>query len=116
MVLTTSNLTRVLAHLEAAYIFSSLNLTAVSKIFPEQKVNIVAAGGAHGVAEDLGVALALMMSLKGIKLQKGLVQKMITHSLAARHLSDIGYGDDVKFITQVDKYKVVPLYRKGVIA
>jgi 2-phosphosulfolactate phosphatase len=116
MVLTTSNLTRVLAHLEAAYICSSLNLTAVSKIFPEQKVNIVAAGGAHGVAEDLGVALALMMSLKGIKLQKGLVQKMITHSLAARHLSDIGYGDDVKFITQVDKYKVVPLYRKGVIA
>jgi 2-phosphosulfolactate phosphatase len=116
MVLTTSNLTRVLAHLEAAYICSSLNLTAVSKIFPEQKVNIVAAGGAHGVAEDLGVALALMMSLKGTKLQKGLVQKMITHSLAARHLSDIGYGDDVKFITQVDKYKVVPLYRKGVIA
>ncbi len=115
MVLTTSNLTRVLAHLEAAYICSSLNLTAVSKIFPEQKVNIVAAGGAHGVAEDLGVALALMMSLKGIKLQKGLVQKMITHSLAARHLSDIGYGDDVKFITQVDKYKTVPLYRKGVI-
>ena len=115
MVLTTSNLTRVLAHLEAAYICSSLNLTAVSKIFPEQKVNIVAAGGAHGVAEDLGVALALMMSLKGIKLQKGLVQKMITHSLAARHLSDIGYGDDVKFITQVDKYKVVPLYRKGII-
>ena len=115
MVLTTSNLTRVLAHLEAAYICSSLNLTAVSKIFPEQKVNIVAAGGAHGVAEDLGVALALMMSLKGIKLQKGLVQKMIAHSLAARHLSDIGYGDDVKFITQVDKYKVVPLYRKGVI-
>jgi len=110
MVLTTSNLTRVLAHLEAAYICSSLNLTAVSKIFPEQKVNIVAAGGAHGVAEDLGVALALMMSLKGIKLQKGLVQKMIT-----RHLSDIGYGDDVKFITQVDKYKVVPLYRKGII-
>jgi 2-phosphosulfolactate phosphatase len=115
MVLTTSNLTRVLAHLEAAYICSSLNLTAVSKIFPEQKVNIVAAGGAHGVAEDLGVALALMMSLKGTKLQKGLVQKMITHSLAARHLSDIGYGDDVKFITQVDKYKVVPLYRKGII-
>jgi len=115
MVLTTSNLTRVLAHLEAAYICSSLNLTAVSKIFPEQKVNIVAAGGAHGVAEDLGVALALMMSLKGIKLQKGLVQKMITHSLAARHLSDIGYGDDVKFITQVDKYKTVPLYRKGVV-
>ncbi len=115
IVLTTSNLTRVMAHLEAAYICSSLNLTAVSKIFPEQKVNIVAAGGAHGVAEDLGVALALMMSLKGIKLQKGLVQKMITHSLAARHLSDIGYGDDVKFITQVDKYKVVPLYRKGII-
>lgn len=115
MVLTTSNLTRVLAHLENACICSSLNLTAVSKIFPEQKVNIVAAGGTHGVTEDLGVALALMMSLKGIKLQKGLIQKMITHSLAARHLSDIGYGDDVKFITQVDKYKVVPLYRKGVI-
>jgi len=115
MVLTTSNLTRVLAHVEVAYLCSSLNLTAVSRLFQEQKVNIVAVGGPHGVVEDLGIALALMMKLKGIKLQKELIQKMITNSPAARHLTSVGYGDDVKFITSIDKYTVVPLYRKGVI-
>jgi len=115
MVLTTSNLTRILAPLEVAYICSSLNLTATSTLFQGKKVNIVAVGGPHGVVEDLGIALALMMRLKGIKLQKGLIQKMITHSLAARHLTIIGYGNDVKFITHIDRYQVVPLYRKGVI-
>ena len=115
MVLTTSNLTRVMTHLEVAYICSSLNLTAISTLSQGQKVNIVAVGGVYGAVEDLGVALALMMKLEGIKLQKGLIQKMITHSHAARQLSAIGYGDDVKFITHIDKYKVVPLYRKGVV-
>lgn len=115
MVLTTSNLTRVLAHLEVAYICSSLNLTAVSTLIQGGEVNIVAAGGPHGVVEDLGIALAVMMRLKGIKLQKGLIQKMITHSPAAKHLTTIGYRDDVKFITQIDKYTVVPLYKKGVV-
>lgn len=115
IVLTTSNLTRVMAHLNTAYICSSLNLTAVSEVVEGQNVNIVAAGGVHGLVEDLGVALALMVRLKGIKLQKGLIQKTISHSYAARYLSDIGYGDDVKFITHIDKYRIVPLYKKGVI-
>lgn len=115
MVLTTSNLTRVLAHCEAAYICSSLNLTAVSTLIKGKKVNIVAAGGPHGVVEDLGIALALMMKVNGMRLQKGLIQKMITQSLAAKHLATIGYGDDVKFITQIDTYTLVPLYRKGIV-
>jgi len=115
MAITTSNLTRVLAHLETAYICSSLNLTAVSKLLQGQKINIVAAGGMHGEVEDLGIALALMMKLKGIPLQKDLIKKMITQSLAARYLTSIGYVDDVKFVTQIDKYTVVPLYKKGVV-
>lgn len=115
MVLTTSNLTRVMAHLKTAYICSSLNLTAISKVLEGQKVNIVAAGGVHGLVEDLGVALALMVRLKGIKIQKGLIKKTISHSHAARCLSDIGYGEDVKFITHIDKYRIVPVYRRGVI-
>jgi len=115
MVLTTSNLTRVLVYLEVAYICSSINLTAVSTLIQEKKVNLVAVGGSHGVVEDLGIALALMMRLKGIRFQKGLMQEMITNSPAARHLTSIGYGDDVKFITQIDKYKLVPLYKKGVV-
>ena len=115
MAMTTSNLTRVLAHLETAYICSSLNLTAVSTLLQGEKINIVAAGGMHGEVEDLGIALALMMKLKGITLQKNLLKKMITQSLAARHLTTIGYRDDVKFITQIDKYTVVPLYKKGLV-
>ena len=115
MAITTSNLTRVLAHLETAYICSSLNLTAVSKLLQGQKINIVAAGGMHGEVEDLGIALALMMKLKGIPLQKDLIKKMITQSLAARYLTSIGYVDDVKFVTQIDKYTVVPIYKKGFV-
>ena len=113
--ITTSNLTRVLAHLETAYICFSLNLTAVSKLLQGKKINIVAAGGMHGEVEDLGIALALMMKLKGIPLQKGLIKKMITQSLAARHLTSIGYVDDVRFVTQIDKYTVVPIYKKGFV-
>jgi len=116
MVLTTSNLTRVLTNVEVAYICSSINLTAVIRLFKKQRVNIVAVGGTHGVVEDLGIALALMMGLRGIPLQKGLIQKMIVQSLAARHLTSIGYGDDVNFVTQFDKYKLVPLYRRGVVS
>ncbi len=116
MAITTSNLTRVMAHLETAYICSSLNLTAVSKLLQGQKINIVAAGGMHGEVEDLGIALALMMKLKGIPLQKDLIKKMITQSLAARYLTSIGYVDDVKFVTQIDKYTVVPIYKKGFVA
>jgi phosphosulfolactate phosphohydrolase-like enzyme len=56
-----------------------------------------------------------MMKVNGMRLQKGLIQKMITQSLAAKHLATIGYGDDVKFITQIDKYALVPLYRKGLV-
>ncbi len=115
MALTTSNLTRVMAHCDAAYICSSLNLTAVSSVVGGQNVNIVAVGGQHGVVEDLGVALALMMRLQGIKLQNELIKKMITHSPAARYLTSIGYGDDVKFITRIGIYPVVPLYQSGTI-
>ena len=115
IVLTTSNLTRVLAHCEDAYVCSSLNLSAVSELIKGKKVNKVAAGGPYGVVEDVGIALALVMRIKRIKLQKGLIQKMITQSLAAKHLTTIGYGGDVRFITQIDKYPLVPLYRKGIV-
>ena len=115
MVLTTSNLTRALACCTNALICSSLNITAVSEHIAGKQANIVAVGGANGVVEDLGVALALVMLVKDMKLEKGIVQKMIAQSRAAEHLGSIGFADDVKFITAVDKYSVVPLYRKGKI-
>ena len=115
MVLTTSNLTRVLPYCPVAYICSSLNLTAVSRCIKGKQVNIVAVGGPHGVVEDLGVALALMTKVNGLKLQKNLIQKMIGQSLAAWHLKKMGYGDDVRFITAIDKYEVVPLYKEGLV-
>ena len=65
--------------------------------------------------EDLGIAVALAMKVQGLKLQKGLVEKMITQSRAADYLTSIGYGEDVKFTTSFDRYHVVPLYRKGVV-
>ena len=115
LVLTTSNLTRALACCTSACVCSSLNITAVSKYITGKRSNIVAVGGSHGVVEDLGVALALVMLLKGMKLEKSILQKMIVQSRAAEHLASIGFGGDVKFITAVDKYNIVPLYRKGKI-
>ena len=115
MVLTTSNLTRVLACCTNAFICSSLNISAVSRYITGKRANIVAVGGANGVVEDLGVALALVMLVKGMKLERSIVQKMIAQSPAAEHLCSIGFAADVKFITSVDKYNIVPLYRKGKI-
>jgi 2-phosphosulfolactate phosphatase len=115
MVLTTSNLTRTLAYCKSACICSSLNITAVSKHISGRAVNIVAVGGLHGIVEDFGVALALAMLVKGMKLEKSLIQKMITQSRAADHLTSIGFSGDVKFIRAVDKYNIVPVYKKGKI-
>lgn len=115
LALTTSNLTRVLANCERAFICSSLNLTAVSSQIKGKPVNIVAVGGPRGVLEDLGIALALIMKMQGLRLHRGLVRKMISESRAADHLISIGCGEDVKFIASLDRYDVVPLYRKGVV-
>jgi len=113
MVLTTSNLTRVLVTCKKAFICSSLNLAAVSRLIAHENVNIVAVGGPHGIVEDLGVALALMVKVQGVRLGKRLIQQMITQSPAAQHLVSVGYGDDVKFICGVDRYNLVPVYEKG---
>jgi len=115
MALTTSNLTRALACCKSACICSSLNITAVSKYISGKPANIVAVGGSHGIVEDLGVALALAMLIKGMKLETSLVQRMITQSRAAEHLASIGFSDDVKFITAVDEYSIVPLYKDGIV-
>ena len=113
MVLTTSNLTRALASCKSAYICSSLNITAVSKHISGKPTNIVAIGGSHGIVEDLGVALALAMLIKGMKVGRSLIEKMIIQSPAAEHLVSIGFKSDVKFITAVDKYDIVPIYKRG---
>lgn len=115
MALTTSNLTRVLAACRRAYICSSLNLTAVSQAIAEADVNIVAVGGPHGIVEDLGVALALLLKVHGVRLNKSLVRQLILQSPAAQHLISIGYGNDVKFVCAIDRYNVVPVYEKGII-
>jgi len=113
MVLTTSNLTRALACCKGACICSSLNITAVCKYISGKSANIVAVGGSHGIVEDLGVALTLAMLIKGMKLEKRLIQKMITQSRAAEYLVSIGFKADVKFITAVDKFDIVPIYKRG---
>ncbi len=113
MALTTSNLTRILVTCRRALICSGLNLTAVSKCIAGRDVNIVAVGGPHGIVEDLGVALALLLKVQGVTLGKRLIQQMIRQSPAAQHLISIGYGDDVKFVSAIDRYAVLPVYEKG---
>ncbi len=113
MALTTSNLTRVLAACRRAVICSSLNLTAVSKVMADADVNIVAVGGPHGMVEDLGVAMALLLKVKGVKVGNSLIRQMILQSPAAQHLISIGYSADVKFVCAIDRYDAVPVYEQG---
>ena len=73
-------------------------------------------GGRHGVTEDLAVAMALYSSLNdGIEIDEGFLARSIQQSRAARYLGEIGYAKDVLFISQIDRYDVVPVLEDGVI-
>lgn len=110
LVLRTTNLTEFLLKIKQAYICSSLNISATASFLHHKNLCICAVGGSRGVSEDLGVALCLSSLIAGIEISPGVSAQFTRESRAARHLTEIGYGGDVEFISHVDLYSCIPYY------
>ena len=118
--LKTTNSTDLLTGIESALICSSLNLAAVKHRLEEigkgKSANLLAVGSRHGITEDLAVAMALYSSLNdGLEINRAYLKECISRCNTAKYISKIGYKEDVEFVSQIDKYDVVPVLREGVI-
>ncbi len=117
--LKTTNSTEILTEVKTALICSSLNFTAVKHELEDNKgksANLLAVGSRHGITEDIAVAMALYSSLNdGLEINKAYLKECISHCNTAKHLCKIGYKKDVEFVSQIDKYDVVPVLKGGVI-
>jgi phosphosulfolactate phosphohydrolase-like enzyme len=110
LVLKTSNLIPLLVRLRQALICSSLNLSAMAGHLRGKAAAIIAVGGPWGEAEDLGVALALAGLASGAVLDTRVLSCFVRESRAAQHLQQIGYGQDVSFISRTGLCDVLPFY------
>ena len=116
IVLKTTNATKVLAKVETALICSSLNLSAIKTELNGVSANIIVVGSRKGMTDDLGVAMALYSSLNDeMEVNKEYLKECIIESNSAKHLTKIGYKNDIEFISQIDRYHVVPILKEGVI-
>ncbi|HJH25221.1 MAG TPA: 2-phosphosulfolactate phosphatase [Methanophagales archaeon] len=116
--LKTTNSTEILSKIESALICSSLNLTAIKHELEDKgnSANLLVVGSEHGITEDLAVAMALYSSLNdGLEINKAYLKECISRCNTAKYLIKIGYKKDVEFVSQIDKYDVVPVLREGVI-
>ena len=116
--LKTTNSTELLTKIESALICSSLNLTAIKHRLEEKSrdTNLLVVGSGHGITEDIAVAMALYSSLNdGLEINKAYLKECISRCNTAKYLIEIGYKKDVEFVSQIDKYDVVPVLREGVI-
>lgn len=110
LVLRTTNMIPLLSCLPSALICSSLNLETVAEHLEGKNACIIAVGGTRGASEDLGVAFALSACLSRVSFDKNLVTCFTKESLAAKHLGEIGYREDIDFISRVSIFDVLPLY------
>jgi 2-phosphosulfolactate phosphatase len=116
--LKTTNSTELLAKIESALICSSLNLTAIKHRLEGRgtSANLLVVGSTHGITEDLAVAMALYSSLNdGLAINKAYLKECIIGCSTAKHLIEIGYKEDVEFVSQIDKYDAIPILKGGVI-
>ena len=100
----------LLSCLPSALICSSLNLKTVAEYLEGKNSCIIAVGGSRGAVEDLGIALALSACLSMVSFDKNLVTHFINESPAAKHLEEIGYREDIDFISRVSIFDVLPFY------
>lgn len=114
LAIKTTNMTTFLKSLSKAYVVSTLNLKTAKEKLRGKNVSSIAVGGRYGLTEDLAVGLALYSSLNGLEISDEWVKRNVLNSKAAEHLRDIGYAEDVEFITSVD-YKVLPKLEAGII-
>ena len=110
LALKTTNMIPLLTCLPGALICSSLNLETVADRLKGKNVCVIAVGGARGALEDLGVSLALIALRSGVSFDRNLPACFTKESPAARYLGEIGYGEDVDFISRVSVFDVLPIY------
>jgi len=117
IVIKTTNATRILCSFSEAFVVSTLNLDAAKEKLHNKKISVVMAGGKYGLKEDMTVGLALYGSIYGnVIINDDCVRENILNSDARKHLIDIGYGEDVEFITNnMNIYEIVPRLRNGII-
>jgi len=116
--LKTTNSTELMTKIESALICSSLNLTAIKHRLEEKGkgANLLVVGSGHGITEDIAVAMALYSSLNdGLEINEAYLKECISRCNTAKYIGKIGYKKDVEFVSQIDKYDVVPVLREGVI-
>lgn len=115
LALKTTNLIPLLLSLPGAIICSSLNISSVAAYIRSKSACIIAAGGEHGMAEDCGIALALMSKMNNVEMEPEVIASLIHESSAGRNLCSIGYGEDVDFIARVNVFNIVPCFNGKVI-
>jgi len=115
LALKTTNLIPLLLSLPRAIICSSLNISSIADYIGNKNTCIIAAGGEHGMAEDCGIALALMAKVNNVDMDPEVIASLIQESSAARNLRSIGYGKDVDFIARVNVFTIVPFFNGNVI-
>ena len=110
LLIKTTNLVPLLLTFPHAVICSSLNLNAAAKYLENKKACIIPAGGNYGCAEDLGVAFALGYKMTHSEFNAGMVSCFTRESAAAKHLAEIGYQDDVDYISRTSIFDIVPVF------
>ncbi len=114
LALKTTNATALLNSVTEAYVASTLNFEAVEKELQGKDVSLIAVGGKYGLMEDLATAIALLGSLNGLEISHRWMRQNVAKSKAAEHLKNLGYANDVDFITKVN-YRVLPKLQAGII-
>ena len=110
LLIKTTNLVPFLLTFPHAVICSSLNLNAAAKYLENKKACIIPAGGNYGCAEDFGVALALGYKMSHSEFMDDMVTSFTRESAAAKHLAEIGYQDDVDYISRASIFDIVPVF------
>lgn len=110
LLIKTTNLVPRLLTFPHAVICSSLNLSAVAKYLENKEVCIVPAGGTYGCAEDLGVSFALGYRMTHPEFNDDLISCFTRESAAANHLAEIGYQEDVDYISRTSIFDIVPVF------
>jgi 2-phosphosulfolactate phosphatase len=114
--LKSTNATDILIDVQSAYICSSLNLSAVERRLRGKKARIIVVGSENGFTEDISVALSLYSRLNdGIEMKKEFLYDCIKKCNTAKHLIELGYKEDLEFISEIDRYDLVPVLKDGVI-
>ncbi len=117
MVIKTTNATNILCTIQEAFLVSSINLEFAKEKLSKRDISVIMCGGNYGLREDMIVGISLYGSIYGnISIDNDAINSNILESKARKHLEDLGYIDDVKFIVNnINAFKILPRLKRGQI-